>query len=111
MALLEELVVGVDYGKKKEKLFIVRKNKRLEKKREKLVVAPLDMRWSIGGYASDLWWRQASGDDGLAKKLGGRLFFLIFAPDFLHPQAMKSTPIYKGWKRDVLSLLVPNLDF
>jgi hypothetical protein len=68
VALLEELVVGVDYGKKKEKLFIVRKNKRLEKKREKLVVAPLDMRWSIGGYASDLWWRQASGDDGWWQK-------------------------------------------
>jgi hypothetical protein len=51
-------------GKKKEKLFIVRKNERLAKKREKLVVAPLDMRWSVGGYASDLWWRQASGNDG-----------------------------------------------
>jgi len=64
VALLEELVVGIDYGKKKEKLFTVRKKKRLAKKREKLVVAPLDIRWSASGYASDLWWRQAGGDDG-----------------------------------------------
>jgi len=45
------------------------------------------------------------------RKTRGRFFFLIFAPDFLYPQVMKSTPIYRGWKRDVLSLLVPNLDF
>jgi hypothetical protein len=24
-----------------------------------------------------------------------------FAPDFLLPRAMKPTPIYKGWKRDI----------
>jgi hypothetical protein len=36
-------------------------------------------------------------------------FFLFFAPDFLLLQTMKSISIYRGWKRDVLSLLVPNL--
>jgi len=30
-------------------------------------------------------------------------FFLIFGPDFLHAQAMKSTPIYRGWKMVILS--------
>jgi hypothetical protein len=30
-------------------------------------------------------------------------FFINFGPDFLLPQTMKSTPIYKGWKMDILS--------
>jgi hypothetical protein len=30
-------------------------------------------------------------------------FFLIFGPDFLHAQAMKSTLIYRGWKMVILS--------
>jgi hypothetical protein len=30
---------------------------------------------------------------------GGGWFFVIFRPYFLHAQAMKSTPIYKGWKK------------
>jgi len=34
---------------------------------------------------------------------GGGWFFTIFGPDFLLPQAMKSTSIYKWWKRVILS--------
>jgi hypothetical protein len=29
----------------------------LVEKREKLAVAPPSMRWPVGGYASELWWR------------------------------------------------------
>jgi hypothetical protein len=36
-------------------------------------------------------------------------FFLNFGFLFLFPQDMKSSFIYKGWKRDVWSLLVRNL--
>jgi len=35
-------------------------------------------------------------------KTGGGWFFTIFGPDFLLPQAMKSTSIYKWWKRVIL---------
>jgi hypothetical protein len=38
-----------------------------------------------------------------------KLFFGDFGPDFLLPQAMKSTLIYMGWRMDVSSLLVRNL--
>jgi hypothetical protein len=37
-------------------------------------------------------------------------FFLVdFGYKFLPPQGMESTSIYKGWKRDILSLLVSNI--
>jgi hypothetical protein len=32
-----------------------------------------------------------------------------FGPDFLLLQAMKYTAIYKRWKMNILSLMVPNL--
>jgi hypothetical protein len=34
--------------------------------------------------------------------------FSIFSPDFLPHQAMKSTRIYRGWKRGIFSLMVLN---
>jgi len=36
-------------------------------------------------------------------------FFINFCSWFLIPQAMKYTFIYRGWKKDVWSPLVPNL--
>ena len=51
------------------------------------------------GKERRLWWKQ---------NWGGLIFFADFGLDFL-PQSMKSTPIYKGWKMDVLSLLLSNL--
>jgi len=36
-------------------------------------------------------------------------FFINFSPNFLHTQGMESTPIYRGWKRNILSLMVSNL--
>jgi len=39
----------------------------------------------------------------------GDWFFINFAPDFLHARAIKSTPIYKEWNRDMLSLMVSNI--
>ena len=43
------------------------------------------------------------------QKKMGNWFFGNFGPDFLLPQAMKSTPIYRGYKMDISSLLMPNL--
>jgi len=45
------------------------------------------------------------------KKKPGRVasFFANFQPDFFDAQAMKFIPIYRGWKRKVLSLMVPNI--
>ena len=47
----------------------------------------------------------------MAEKLGGiSWLFSKFGFRFLLPQNMKSSSIYRGWKRDVWSPLVPNLD-
>jgi len=54
---MEELVVGVGYGKKKEKPLARRKKEKKAKERGKLAVAPPYVRWSAGGYASEFWWR------------------------------------------------------
>jgi hypothetical protein len=35
-------------------------------------------------------------------------FFPDFGPKFLLSQAMKCNPIYRRWKRNILSLMVPN---
>ena len=35
--------------------------------------------------------------------------FLDFGLQFPHAQDMESSPIYRGWKRNILSLLMPNL--
>jgi hypothetical protein len=37
------------------------------------------------------------------------VFFADFGPNFLLAQAMKCTPIYRRWKRDILSLMVTNI--
>jgi hypothetical protein len=61
---------------------------------EKLVV---DL---VGGWKGG----EREGEKMAGKKWGGGgWFFVIFRPYFLHAQAMKSTPIYKGWKRVILS--------
>jgi hypothetical protein len=45
------------------------------------------------------------------KKNGEGGWFLInFALKFLHHQNMKPIPIYNEWKRDILYLIVSNLD-
>jgi hypothetical protein len=54
---MEELVVSVGSGKKLEKPSAGRKKEKKAEKREKIVVAPPYVRWSAGGYASELWWR------------------------------------------------------
>jgi hypothetical protein len=44
------------------------------------------------------------------KNRGRKLvFFIFFSPNFLLIPIMKSISIYRGWKRDVLSPLMPNL--
>jgi len=57
VAFMEELVAGVGCGRKKEKPSVGSKKEKLVEKREKLAVAPPSMRWPVGGYASELWWR------------------------------------------------------
>lgn len=49
------------------------------------------------------------GGSGKERKIRYAGFFIDFEPNFIHPQAMKFTLIYRRWKRDVLSLQVPNL--
>jgi hypothetical protein len=46
---------------------------------------------------------------GGSKNREGDLFFVDFEPGFLLPRTMKSTPIYRGWKKNMLSFMVPNL--
>jgi hypothetical protein len=51
------------------------------------------------------------GERGKEKlqKRGQRGWFLAdFGLDFLLIQAMKCSPIYRRWKRNILSLMVPN---
>jgi hypothetical protein len=47
-------------------------------------------------------------DDNEKKKGVGTDFFKLW-PIISPPLAMESTPIYRGWKRDMLSFMVPNL--
>jgi len=47
-------------------------------------------------------------DDNEKKKGWGLVFFKLW-PIISPPLAMESTPIYRGWKRDMLSFMVPNL--
>jgi len=48
--------------------------------------------------------------DGERRKMGtgGRLVFAIFGLDFLLPQAIKSTSIYRRWNRAILSTMEKN---
>jgi hypothetical protein len=78
---------------------------------------------SQGGCAVICWWRKkvsvgSSGAEDTVEREGreenvgwepGNDWFLAdFGPDFLLTQAMKCTPIYRRWKRDNVSLMVPN---
>ena len=51
------------------------------------------------------------GEKGSAKSRneGGFGFLVYFGPNFLLPQIMKIKSIYRRGKRDILSLVVPNL--
>jgi len=53
-------------------------------------------------------WRERGGEK--LQKQGQRscFFFPDFGPKFLLSQAMKCNPIYRRWKRNILSLMVPN---
>ena len=39
---------------------------------------------------------------------GNDWFLANFGPDFVPVKAMKCTLIYRRWKRDILSVMVPN---
>jgi hypothetical protein len=53
--------------------------------------------------------REKKGRNSAGSRKGGRSWFLAdFGPDFLHVWAMKSNPIYRGWKRVILSSLEKN---
>ena len=45
----------------------------------------------------------------MKKKGGGDWFFFKLWPIISPPLTMESTPIYRGWKRDMLSFMAPNL--
>jgi hypothetical protein len=98
-----------------------RKEKRLVNEREELAVAILSPTrswvgvegWDAfvhGNAVVEVAEKAMEREDRDGNKTeGGLIFFADFGLDFL-PQSMKSTPIYKGWKMDVLSLLLSNLD-
>jgi hypothetical protein len=59
------------------------------------------------------WWREIKERElstKRKKKTREESWFSVnFALDFLHAQGMESNPIYRGWKRSILTLTVPNL--
>jgi hypothetical protein len=55
-------------------------------------------------------WREREREKIVVQtKLGRRLFFADFGPDFLLSQTMESTRIYRRWKMDISFLLVSNI--
>ena len=56
--------------------------------------------WRHGGE------RRKGGKCWLEPEMTG--FLADFGPNFIHPWSMKITSIYRWWKRDTFSLLVPN---
>jgi len=54
-------------------------------------------------------WQKADNERRIWKQGNDRFFFLDFGFKLLHAQGMESTPIYKGWKRDISSLFMKNL--
>jgi len=101
----------------------------LVKEKEKLQMR--EARWRShymrcsGGY---LWWRwrfsswwrrcwrlnaavereRGAGSAGSRNRVREASFFAVFGPNFLPPWSMKITCIYRWWKRNTSSLLVPN---
>lgn len=55
-------------------------------------------------------WKNSGEKEGRVncRKIKG-LFFANFSPDFFHAQGMETTPIYRSWKRDILSLIMSHL--
>jgi hypothetical protein len=53
----------------------------------------------IGGWNGG----EREGEKKLQKRGAGGWFLADFEPDFLLPRAMKSTSIYRRWKRAILS--------
>jgi len=79
------------------------------------------------GWDAICWWRrkvyvgssraeEAAGERereertlvGRKKNRGEAAFLAYFGPDFLLPQAIKSTSIYRRWKREILSTMEKN---
>ena len=61
-----------------------------------------------GGGSS--WWLKWRGERERknAETWADGWFLADFGPDFLLPRAMKCSPIYRRWKRNMLSLMVLN---
>ena len=57
------------------------------------------------------WWlerRRERGREKLQKRGQWGWFLVDFGPKFSLPYAMKCSPIYRRWKMNILSLMVPN---
>jgi len=57
------------------------------------------------------WWleqRRERGIEKLQKRWQWGWFFADFGPKFFLPYAMKCSPIYRRWKMNILSLMMPN---
>jgi hypothetical protein len=51
---------------------------------------------------------RGAGSAGSRNRVREASFFAVFGPNFLPPWSMKITCIYRWWKRNTSSLLVPN---
>jgi hypothetical protein len=70
-------------------------------------------RWRCSSWWWWCWWlnaveereRGSASSRNQVREVG---FLAVFGPKFLHLWSMKITSIYRWWKRDTLSLVVPN---
>jgi hypothetical protein len=112
-ASTEVMVAGVGCGRKKKRL--QRREKGWKEKRERAAMAAW---WSVGrcvGFMWCSWWRPwsvagtAERERTNCRNQGWRGWFLAdFRLDFLLPQTLTSTSIYKRGKRAILSTLRKN---
>ena len=112
-ASTEVMVAGVGCGRKKKRL--QRREKGWKEKRERAAMAAW---WSVGrcvGFMWCSWWRlwsvagTAERERTNCRNQGWRGWFLAdFRLDFLLPQTLTSTSIYKRGKRAILSTLRKN---
>jgi hypothetical protein len=108
VASLGGMVAGVDHGGRKKDFAEVRERKKWWLFQE--------WGWSACGWASYLWWSRwwlerwgERGREKLQKRGQRGWFFADFGPNFLLPQARKSTSIYRRWKRAIL--FIPGKNF
>jgi hypothetical protein len=62
----------------------------------------------VGSSGAEHTVEREGNEENVGWEPGNDWFLADFGPDFLLAQAMKCTLIYRRWKRDIVSLMVPN---